>query len=222
MNPVEDRNGFISNPERLVYAVIKSLKIGHLRISREELAGYGFIGFMEAKKRFDPGRNTRFSTYAVHWIKGAIFKGISETTGIPRGARERWRQVRDAHDRLMQDLERAPTMEEISTILDISPKEVEEAITCFAPLFPDSLADAVEKGKEPVVTGEDNIEQFFARDEVNGVLHRLSSHQQEIIRLHYWDGLTFQEIAGRLGKEENAIKQTHFKAIKKLRKLLHV
>jgi RNA polymerase sigma factor (sigma-70 family) len=50
------------------------------------------------------------------------------------------------------------------------------------------------------------------------LLEGLTGLEQEVLRLRYGDGLGFQEIAARLGKEPNAVHQIHFRALAKLRR----
>lgn len=51
-------------------------------------------------------------------------------------------------------------------------------------------------------------------------LRKLSDSDQEVVRLHYFSGLSFREIAALLNKEEGAIKIRHHRAITKLKTIL--
>lgn len=57
------------------------------------------------------------------------------------------------------------------------------------------------------------------KESLDAILAKLSDEQQEIIRLYYTNDLTYKEIADITGKRENAIRQIHSRAIKKLREL---
>jgi len=58
----------------LVLDIVK--KYQHLGVPREDLIQEGMIGLMEAEKRFDPKYETKFSTYAVYWIKKQILAAV--------------------------------------------------------------------------------------------------------------------------------------------------
>jgi len=48
------------------------------RVSFEDLIQEGFLGLLEAKKRFDPSKKVKFSTYAFYWIKKKILEAIQK------------------------------------------------------------------------------------------------------------------------------------------------
>ena len=46
------------------------------RVSFEDLVQEGFLGLLEAEKRFDSSKKAKFSTYAFYWIKKKILEAI--------------------------------------------------------------------------------------------------------------------------------------------------
>ena len=56
-------------------------------------------------------------------------------------------------------------------------------------------------------------------DSLGQSISTLSKEQQEIVKLYYGDDLTYKEIASMTGKREDAIRQIHSRAIKKLREI---
>ena len=48
------------------------------RVSFEDLIQEGFLGLLEAEKRFDPSKKAKFSTYAFYWIKKRILEAIQK------------------------------------------------------------------------------------------------------------------------------------------------
>ena len=60
----------------LVLDIVKRYQ--HLGVPREDLIQEGMIGLMEAKKRFDTKYETKFSTYAVYWIKKQILAAVDK------------------------------------------------------------------------------------------------------------------------------------------------
>ena len=61
-------------------------------IEHEDLVGFGHIGLLEAKKRFDPRRGVNFELFARHRIRGAIFDGLGRSVGM--FSRETYQQLR--------------------------------------------------------------------------------------------------------------------------------
>ncbi len=93
-----------------------------------DLIHEGNLGLMEAARRFDPGRNVKFITYAVWWVRQAIMHALSGQTRaftLPQklsGVAARFgRQVAEMTERL----ERVPTTSEIAAGLAISEADVD-------------------------------------------------------------------------------------------------
>lgn len=68
-------------------------------------------------------------------------------------------------------------------------------------------------------SGEDISKDRELKEEMRNYILKLSSDQQEIIILYYMNDLTYKEIAQITGKQEDAIRQLHSRAIKKLREM---
>lgn len=64
--------------------VMGKKRAGLKSLSREDLVQEGFIGLSRAVDKFNPSLGTRFSTYAVYWIRAAIFRGIAERDDLVR------------------------------------------------------------------------------------------------------------------------------------------
>jgi RNA polymerase sigma-32 factor len=80
--------------ERLIEAnarhvVFTALEYKNYGIPLEDLISEGNVGLMKALDRFDPGRNVRFATYAVYWIRAQVVLGVLDSWSLlsgPRGA----------------------------------------------------------------------------------------------------------------------------------------
>src|SRR6185436_19532883 len=55
------------------------------RLELDELIGYGSEGLIEAAGRFDPLHGVKFSTFAWHRVRGAIYDGLREMGHLKRG-----------------------------------------------------------------------------------------------------------------------------------------
>src|SRR5271169_1197843 len=93
-----------------------------------DLIHEGNLGLIEAAKRFDPERGVKFISYAVWWVRQAIFHTLSEHARVfrlPQKLSGQVSRVGSARDRLAAELERPPTTEEVARETDLSEAEVE-------------------------------------------------------------------------------------------------
>src|SRR6188508_1777173 len=115
----------------LRFEVSYSKRYRGLGLSFLDLIHEGSLGLMEAAKRFDADRNVKFISYAVWWVRQAIFHALSEQHRIfrlPQKLSGQVSKVGNARDRLASELDRAPTTAELAKSTDLSEHEVENAL----------------------------------------------------------------------------------------------
>ena len=97
-------------------------------ISIEDIAGYGVEGLINAIERYSPQKNTRFETYALIRIRGAILDRIRAQDFLPRSVRKKIKDIKAAQEKLKQDLGRMPTTTEVANYLDMEPDKVNQLL----------------------------------------------------------------------------------------------
>ena len=96
-----------------------------------DLINQGNIGLLEAAKRYDPSKGTKFITYAVWWIKQAIIQAVNEqgsAVKMPVKHTAYLYKINSATEKLTKDLGKVPSIEEISKATDIPMEEIEEVL----------------------------------------------------------------------------------------------
>jgi RNA polymerase sigma-32 factor len=143
-------------------------------ISVHDLVGEGVVGLMEAVRRFDLTRSTRFATYASWWVRACVRAHAlanRRIVGMPdsRGARVVRSRLRDSERRLAQRLGHKPTRAELALELGVSEDDValvENALSSRdVPLVGDQGASF-----EPCDDG-DGPEQAVAQAEADALRH---------------------------------------------------
>src|SRR5579859_197530 len=121
----EARDQMVRANLRLVVNIARSYTGKGLGL--QDLIEEGNLGLLRAVEGFDPGMNTRFSTYASYWIKQSIKRALvntAKTIRIPAYMVELLAKWRRATAKLQDELGRPPTQEEIAGCLDLPKKKL--------------------------------------------------------------------------------------------------
>jgi len=84
----------------------------------------------------------------------------------------------------------------------------------------DSGAERQEPYGESGSAYESTVEGLFGRNAWKAVLDDLSNDQEDVLRLHFFEGYTFVEIAEKLGQSFANVRNHHYRGLEKLRKYL--
>lgn len=174
----------------------------------DDLLQEGRIGLWETADKFDVSRKGNFDAWARKACIGRMFDS-SEVRLLKRVLSEHRRKVREAEIRLMKELNRRPTLKELAEATGLSVYQVETALDAEAFMSPLDDADGA-------VTKDDSYQKQLIADALN----QLTPDQAEVIIRHHYLQHELAEIAKALGKSEDAVKQLHARAKKKLRAII--
>jgi RNA polymerase primary sigma factor len=204
-----------------------------LGLSFLDLIHEGSLGLMEAAKRFDPERGVKFISYAVWWVRQAIFHALSEQHRVfrlPQKLSGQVSKVDHARQNLARELERAPTTEELAKRTQLTEAEVDHLLQVGGTDL--SLSSAVgEDGtlelgdtleQESVPSVENQLIRSSFEQQIRAMVAELEDKEREVIELRFGLGgdepKTLQEIGEALGLTRERIRQIESKAKEKLRR----
>jgi RNA polymerase sigma-70 factor, ECF subfamily len=90
-------------------------------------------------------------------------------------------------------------------------------------LYASGIADNLRETKPSHGSGADydqTVEGLFGRNAWRKVLETLTDEQEETLRLHFFEGYTFAEIAEKLGQSYANVRNHHYRGLEKLRRHL--
>lgn len=191
--------------------------------NKEDLFQAGCIGLMTAYKKYDPSYGAKFSTYAYPHILGEMRRLVREEkpVKVSRNLRSLQGKIEKVRSLLEQQLMRPPTMQEISTTLDIPCELLEEAFAATItvqsmdmPITQDgkemSLYDVIE-AKEMDMDTLITLKQCIST---------MSEEEKQLLNLRFFQDKTQSEVAAKLGvnqvqisRQEKKIKQKVFQKV---------
>ena len=207
-------------------------------VSLEDLIEEGNLGLMRAVESFDPEVATRFSTYAIYWIKQSMRRAIINQGRMVRlpaylvNLLTKWHR---AHALLKERLGRAPTDTEVADAMKLSKRKRAVAgwaldvmrATPAAAREPESSSEMTMDDLITDTKAKPVLEQVYETDcmtRMFSALEMLDALEAEVIRLRFGlvepEQLSLVETARRLGLTRERVRVVEKRAMERLSHLL--
>lgn len=215
------RERMINGNLRLVLSVIR--RFAGRGENPDDLFQVGVIGLIKAIDHFNPDMDVRFSTYGVPMIIGEVRRYLRDNNPVrvSRSMRDIAYHAMQVKEKLINEMDREPTVEEIAEKLEL-PRDtvvlaleaIADPVSLYEPLFSDS-------GETVYVMDRigDNCDDKDWLDEISmkDAIKNLSDREKKIIGLRFFKGKTQMEVASEIGISQAQVSRIEKTAMRKIR-----
>lgn len=192
----------------------------------EDLFQIGSIGLLKAIDKFDLSYEVKFSTYAVPMISGEIKRFLRDDgmIKVSRSLKELSYKIFQVREKMQDELNREPTLEELSQRMRISKEELVEAMETGAEV--ESLYKPIHQKEGSEIRLLDKLEEKERKEEkildhmlLKQLIETLNKEERQLIYLRYFADKTQSAVGELLGISQVQVSRMEKRIMKNLRKL---
>ena len=193
----------------------------------DDIFQVGCVGLLKAIDNFDISLNVQFSTYAVPMIIGEIKRFLRDSSAmrVSRSIRDTAYLVLKSKEKLQKDRSDDVSLEEVATDLNITIREVYDAIDAIS--TPLSLDDSIKTDgdeemrlDEHIADTEHSIEKWISHTDLLDAINYLDEREREILNLRYFVGKTQMEVSDAVGISQAQVSRLEKNALEHIKKCL--
>lgn len=202
-------------------------------VERDDLLNAAALGLFDALEKYDSGKGTKFETYAVWRIRGAVLDELRSMDWASRSVRRKARQLDTVCRELDQRLGRQATDEEVAAEMSVSASQFGRILDDVRGVVLLSLNQPAGDGEDSAGGGLaemiedtratsalDDLEKQELKDVLVDVLSGLNEQEKLVLALYYYEEMTLKDIGETLDISESRASQIHTKAVQRVRRRL--
>jgi RNA polymerase sigma-B factor len=193
----------------------------------DDLVQVASLGLIKAIDRFEPGRGTKFTSYAAPTILGELkrhFRDKGWSLHVPRDLQERTLALSRANEELSKELGRSPKVREVAEHLGCSIEQVLEAQEAAASYEAASLDAPAARGDDgdsaalvDMLGKEDSSYELVEdRQAIASTWQDLPDVERQVLELRFMHDLTQREIGERIGYSQMHVSRLLRRALDRL------
>ena len=203
-----------------------ALRYSYTDEPHDDLLQVASLGLIKAIDRFEPGRGTKFSSYAAPTILGELkrhFRDKGWALHVPRELQERALAVNRETELLSKALGRSPRVGEVAQALGCSVEQVLEAQDAAASYEAASLNARTSRDDDEaaelvdLLGAEDHAYELVeSRDAIASTWRALPEIERQVVELRFMQDLTQREIGEKIGYSQMHVSRLLRRALKRL------
>jgi len=212
-------NAYSDTVHAIARSIVKQLP---KHVDVDDLISDGYIGLMDAIRKFDDSFGYKFETYASFRVRGEILDRLRSYDWAPRGLRAKSKLIDNAISALSSDLNRTPSQEEIAVFLDWTVDEVyavngevvgatfsnlDDVVNMNGSKF--SLSDIIPNNDFTSFTDDFDM----IKDKLIEAFSDMGDEPSTVLGLYYSEDLSLKEIGDLMGVTESRTCQIHTSAL---------
>ncbi|KGR75847.1 RNA polymerase sigma factor SigB [Ureibacillus manganicus DSM 26584] len=224
-NNEEAQTQLVLKYEYLVESIAK--KYSHTKSNYDDIYQVGMIGLLGAIRRYDSSFGRNFEVFAIPTIIGEIKRFLRDKTWdvhVPRRIKELVPKIKSAVDTLTHELQRSPSIPEISDYLGVQVEDVLESMEMSKSYHALSMDKSIESDFDGstvtlldlVGEEETGYELINFRMALSDCMELLTHREQEIIKLTFFNQMSQKQVGEKLGISQMHVSRIQRQAIKKL------
>ena len=199
----------------LIYKIAKRF----YGVELSDLYQSGTIGLIKAYRNYNPNLGSSFTDYAYLHIYGEMYEFVNKSRDIKlsKAYLQLYKQIQIARSKLIDSLNKEPSLEQIASFLKIDESLISEVIALTSNMlsldepFNDNISVMDSFGKE-----EDLDSKILIEDS----LSNLEPLEQDVIRIRYFEDLTQMETAQKLGISQVKVSRLETKGKQKIKEYI--